>query len=189
MTSRAERILMEAGEGRLRRKAKLTLRQILNNTEKVLKGELKQDRDVKIRSVRPYAGTKWVRFDARSTGAEGTAYDLTIIFYGVDFADTRDPKHSIPVAVELKGQPGKTVWMEPLDADKHPAAVWCSCDSFHYRSEWYLRQFGSLAAGRKPRPYARKTTTRPSVNPRKLPGACKHTYMLALTMRARGFLK
>lgn len=116
-----------------RRKAQLTLKQILDNTEKVLKGELKQDRDVKIRSVRPYAGTKWVRFDGRATGAENKAYELTLIFYNVDFASERDTKHTIPVAVKGLGQATDAVWMEPLRVDKHPAAVWCSCASFQFR--------------------------------------------------------
>jgi len=186
--SRARGILVEADRAP-RFKAQLTLKQILDNTEKVLKGELKQDRDVKIRSVRPYAGTKWVRFDGRATGAENKAYDLTLIFYNVDFASERDTKHTIPVAVKGLGAPTEAVWMEPIRIDKHPAAVWCSCASFQFRSEWYLKEKGSLAAGRKPRPYQRKTTTRPSVNPKELPGACKHIYMAALKMRAQGYLK
>lgn len=172
-----------------RRKAKLTFRELLVNSEKVYGRAHFQDRDVKIRKISPYVGTKWVRLDARSTGAESKAYDLVMVFFNVDFSDTKDGNHPVEVPVIQKGGPKIYKYMEVLDVEKHPVAVFCACTSFRFVCEWYLKEANSLAAARKARPYTRKTQSRPSVNPLRLPCVCKHLYMYSLELRTRGFLR
>lgn len=147
-------------------KKRYTINQLIKNAEKVQGNPLKQDRNIKISKITPYAGTEWVRFDASSTGEENKKYDLTMVFYDVDFSKEKDKQHPIDVKVKPKGRPAQIFYIEPLRTDRHPVAVYCGCIWFRFGCEWYLGN--SLAPSRKRRPYKRKTTTRPPVNKYKI---------------------
>lgn len=173
-----------------KKKDRLTLRELLDNSAKLL-GPLKQDRTIKLRDMKPYIGARWIRFNMTSTGdpEEGKFYELTMIFYNVDFSDEKDEKHPVDIVVTPKGGARMIKWMEQLRVNKHPVAAFCSCPSFRFHFEWYIDKVGSLAAGRKPRPYTKSVTNpRPSVNPTGLKGICKHLYQAALSLRERGYL-
>jgi len=193
-TSRSRRLLEKVEPVRMppddmqsaKNEGRLTLRQMLDNSKKIFGRRHKQDRSIKITKISPYAGTRWIRFDATSTGEDNKMYNMTLIFYKVDFTDEKDAVHNRKVDITPKGGQQRIIrkWMAPINIAKNPAAAWCSCPDFQYRHEWYLQPKKSLAGGHKRRPYKRKTRTRPSVNPLKLPGVCKHLYQLALKLEA-----
>jgi DNA gyrase subunit B len=171
-------ILNEADQPKENKGARIAVNVMLKNAKKLFGREHKQDRKVTIQDVKPFFGTKWTRFDSESTG-EGTKssnqmYQQTMIFYDMEFEDEKDAGHK--QVINLVSKHGKnevvTKWAAPIDANSNPCAVYCSCMDFRFRWSWYLKKVGSLAAGRKPIPYTRKTTTRPSVNPLKVPGMC-----------------
>lgn len=184
----AKEIVMMIDEVKAK-KPRLSIRELIGGQKKLFGRQPHQDRNVKIYKMRPSPGTNWIRFDASSTGRQNTKYDLTMIFYDVDFSKKKDAEH--PVKVEYKPARGPTqvIWMEYLDEDDHPVAVYCSCSDFRFRWSWWLREIGSLAAGRKPIPYTRKTKTRPPVNPQEIKGVCKHLYMATLELKKRGIMK
>jgi hypothetical protein len=168
------------------KKARIAINVMLKHAKALFGRKHKQDRRVKILDVKPFFGTKWLRFDSESTGSDNNMYGQTVIFYSMDFVDEKDGAH--PQVINLVPKHGKnevvTKWAAPIDASQTPCAVRCSCSDFQYRWEWYLKKVGSLAGGFKARPYTRKTKTRPSVNPMKTPGCCKHIYQLALLINA-----
>ena len=150
-----------------------TINELLENAEKVLGRPLTQERDVTITKIVPYAGVNWIRFKARSTGADSKMYDLSLAAYRVSFVEEQDEYHPIPLRIG-----NVTRYMEQLRSDQHPVAVFCSCPWFRFAGEWYLKPIKGLDPGaRKARPYKRKTSDRPSVNPARLPCVCKHLYM------------
>lgn len=51
-----------------------------------------------------------------------------------------------------------------------------NCQDYFYTWAWYNAKNGSCLYGPLPRPYQRKTKTRPQRNQRGLPGICKHIY-------------
>jgi len=180
------RLLMAISEANRRMKAHLTLRTLLDNAQKVLGYPHKQDRTIKIIKTSAFAGVKWVRFDGLAYGTQ--QYPLTMIFFNVDFSDKRDGKHVIPVRIESKREGVVTRYAERITIRRHPVRVFCGCMWFRFACEWYLAKAGALAPNRKARPYVRKTTTRPSPNPDKLPCVCKHLYQMALELQSRGVL-
>lgn len=166
-------------------KAHLTLRDLLDNAEEVLGYPHKQDRTIKIVKSSAMAGVKWVRFDGLAYGTE--EYPLTMIFFDVKFNDEQTSKFRVPVVIE--SNTGKmTKYIELLKVNQHPIRIFCGCQWFKWACEWYLAKAGALAPNRKARPYIRKTTTRPSPNPKRLPCLCKHGYQMALELRSRGVL-
>jgi len=169
---------------------RVTLNTMYRHAEKLFGRPHKQDRKINILDVKPFFGTRWIQFDARSTG-EGTnkknqMYDLTMVFYDVDFQDERDAAHPQVINLVSKSGPNEVIvkWAAPCDANTTPTSVFCSCADFRFRWEWYLKKVGSLASGRKARPYTRKTDTRPPANPNRSPGFCKHLYQLTLLIKA-----
>lgn len=182
-------MLNEADQPVEDKSARIALNVMLRHAWELFKREHKQDRRVRILDVRPFFGTKWMSFDSNSTGERtkknNQMYDQTMVFFGLDFQDERDSAHPQVINLVQKGQKEAiTKWVAPIDANQTPCSIYCSCADFQYRWSWYLKKVGSLASGRKPIPYTRKTTTRPSVNPNRSPGCCKHIYQLALLIHA-----
>lgn len=68
--------------------------------------------------------------------------------------------------------------VEQFDWIKQPVKVRCSCRDFYFRFAAWNHQKGALF-GRIPPKYVRKTTTRPEVNPKHIPGICKHIQLAA----------
>jgi len=182
-------MLDEADQPAENKGARIALNTMLKHAKVLFKRDHKQDRKVKILDVKPFFGTRWIRFDSESTG-EGTKksnqmYQQTMIFYGLDFQDEKDSAHPQVINLIQKGQrEAITKWVAPIDASQTPCAVRCSCADFRFRWEWYLKKVGSLASGFKARPYTRKTKTHPPANPNRTPGVCKHCYQLALLIHA-----
>lgn len=75
---------------------------------------------------------------------------------------------------------------------KHPIRVHCGCKSFYFYFSWYDMENGALY-GRHPKPYERKThpgdpNYKPPVNPKELPGGCKHLLLMIRSLRDSGFV-
>lgn len=75
--------------------------------------------------------------------------------------------------IVVVGVDGKEYVMSPVTLTDHNVKVRCTCLDFFHRFAQYNNTDKSLV-GRAPRPYRRVTTDRPSVNPTRVPGACKH---------------
>jgi len=163
-------------------RAHLTLIQLLRKSVKVLGYPHKQDRKVTIGKSTASPGVSSVMIAGTAYGEK--QYQLSMNFYKVHFSKDKGPKNKIPVKLK-----SGTWYMEELSAHKHPVRVFCSCPWFRFACEWYLNDDQALQPGRKPRPYTRKTTTRPSPNPNQLPAVCKHVYQMALELQKRGIIK
>lgn len=92
-----------------------------------------------------------IRADAHSQFSSAT--------YGVFF-----------LVVDMEFEKGKLV--NPIKMSETPIRVRCTCPDFYWRFAFYNYEQGCLY-GLRPPPYSRKTH-RPSLNPRRLPGMCKH---------------
>jgi len=149
-------------------KAGLTLRTLITNAQKVLGRVHYQDRNVKIVKVTPTIGMKSIRIDAEVYGSK--LYQATIIFYKVEFSDTKDQYHPLAVRVKEQTHP---IYSELLNPNKHPVRVSCACPWFMFAAEWWLAKAGALLPAKKPRKYSKVPgSTRPSVNPEKIPCVC-----------------
>lgn len=131
----------------------------------------------------PYIGTSSLLVSGyvESASRVGIRYPAVIYFRDVDF-----------VKSELaRGQPGffvlgykdTTVGVKQLDAMRNRVQVRCGCPDFYFRFGWYLKENNAFY-GKGPKPYVRKTTWWPSVNPERIPGMCKHLWnLVALLVR------
>ena len=88
----------------------------------------------------------------------------------------------------IKATSGDDFQMEPIDLSRNIVRVRCDCLDFYFRfAPWDFSNNDLF--GPKPKPYVRKTTTRPSVNPTRSPGVCKHIMKLVLGLRDAGMLR
>ncbi len=131
----------------------------------------------------PYIGTKSLMFNGVIKSDSGKTYDVTITFYDIQFspADTRD-------TVTFKASNGKEYTINKIGSNTNNVRVRCNCSDFYYRFAWYNADDSSLH-GPRPKPYVRKTTTRPPVNPDHTPGFCKHIMKVFLALRDANFFK
>lgn len=164
------------------KKVNLTLRNLFDNSTKVLGYPHKQDRNIKIKKSSGLVGVKSLRIDAEAHGT--SLYPVSLIFYDVSYSDKRDEKHVVPINMK-----DRQVWSQKVNVSTHPVRAWCACKWFQFACEWYLHDAGSLAPGHKRRPYTPVPgSNRPSPNPKQLPCVCKHVYQLALELQRRGLL-
>lgn len=164
-------------------KANLTLKKLFINSEKVLGKPHKQDRTIKILKTQASFGVKSLTVRAEAHGEKD--YDLAMTFYGVSYGDELNDVHTIMV----KSSDGTKKYMKKLDVNVNPVRVNCTCPWFRFASEWYLKSGDALTPNKKARPYTKvKGSTRPPINPKKLPCVCKHLYQFALELQKRGML-
>lgn len=129
----------------------------------------------------PYVGMKMLHVKSVAT-SNGHQYQQVIQFNGVAFenADTE-------VNATFAASDGTDYHITPLDLTVHNAKVRCSCLDFYYRFANYNAQDKSLV-GKAPPVYIRKTTTRPSVNPTRVPGMCKHLLKTVSELKQNGLI-
>lgn len=102
------------------------------------------------------------------------------------------------VRVETEPQPlddfikivwrGAEYWVEKPNMLTTPIVIRCSCPDFYFTFaywDWAARAI----FGPKPKPYKRKTATRPSRNPGHHPGGCKHINNTLALMQTQGWMK
>jgi hypothetical protein len=117
--------------------------------------------------------------------SEGHKYNPTITFKNVDFMTPEDVPSGDDIEIETKGNGKQRV--HKLQFTKTNVKVSCNCLDFYYRFAVWNGISASLD-GPVPPPYIRKTNTRPPVNPRKVPGMCKHLIKLFGTLYASGLI-
>ena len=132
----------------------------------------------KIQYIPAEDGILTVKADARSSGS---TYETTIQFSGVKYVSP-DRQYSIPLPVS-----GQEISIMPLKSMGNLVEVRCTCMDFYWRFAMYNSKNRSLI-GEPPAPYVKKTERQP-LNPRQVPGACKHLHKLSSHLRAEGILK
>lgn len=90
--------------------------------------------------------------------------------------------------VTFKASDGKDYHIQPIDLSDNIVRVRCDCLDFYFRfAPWDFSNDDLF--GPKPKPYVRKTTHYPPVNPTRSPGICKHVMKLVLALRDKNLLK
>ncbi len=133
----------------------------------------------------PYLGTRnlLVRAQARSGTYNNVFYKPMLFFNEIQFEDESTNEN-----VTFKATTGEDVSMLPIDLNDNIVRVRCDCLDFYFRfAPWNFSNDDIY--GPKPKPYVRKTNTRPSVNPTRSPGICKHVMKLTHSMRDARMLK
>lgn len=108
----------------------------------------------------PYPSNSTLQVDLNTITSSGSQYQQRIILPDVVFEGT----------TKIPGTEDKT--MTPARLTSVYVQVNCTCLDFYWRFATWNAGDESLA-GNPPPPYKKKTR-RPPVNPRKVPGVCKH---------------
>lgn len=122
-------------------------------------------------TITPYTQSNAILFEA-VVNNEGRQYNPEIYFEGVQF-ENEDTEHN----VTFTATDGNRYHIQPLQFAKDNARVRCTCLDFFYRFA-HTNASGDSLYGNPPPHYQRKTTNRPSVNPMKVKGMCKHLIKL-----------
>ncbi len=133
----------------------------------------------------PYLGTNnlLVRGQARSGTYNNVYYKPMLFFNAVEYEEEESNEN-----VTFKASDGNDYNMQPIDLSGNVVRVRCDCLDFYFRfAPWDFSNDDLY--GPKPKPYVRKTTTRPPVNPTRSPGVCKHIMKLVLALRDARMLK
>lgn len=141
-------------------------------------------RIVKMEMV-PYVGTKnlLIKGQARSGTRTNIYYKPMLFFNQVQYE--KEPDNT---TITFKASDGNDYHIHPIDLSDNIVRVRCDCLDFYFRfAPWDFSNDDLY--GPKPKPYVRKTTTRPSVNPTRAPGICKHVMKLVLGLRDARMLK
>lgn len=113
---------------------------------------------------------------------DGTKYTSTALFDKVIY-DEADQANNIT----FTGTAGEEYHVEPIDLAHHNIKVNCDCLDFYWRFATWNHQKNSLN-GHPPPPYQRKTN-RPPVNPRQVPGVCKHLLKTISALKETGIVR
>lgn len=119
----------------------------------------------------PYLRNKSLQL-AGNARSNGRVYSPTIQFLNVEYQNT-----DLDTNVTFTATNGQEYHCSQIVLANNNVKVRCNCLDFYYRFAFYNKTDGSLF-GRSPRPYIRKTNTRPPANPDKVPGVCKHVIKL-----------
>jgi hypothetical protein len=106
------------------------------------------------------------------TNTGNQKYKTSLYFDDVEFLD-----EPVGNAATVIGADGDEYYLERIPLNQIDVKVKCTCLDFYYRFATWNSGDESLI-GKPPPPYIRKTTTRPPVNPAKVPGVCKHIIKL-----------
>lgn len=135
------------------------------------------------------AKTKKATFigNVRSQSDRGTSvYKTVIVFENVALTPV-SKRQKIPLKhFSIKDRQGNT-YLSPMLTNTHKVKIRCNCMDFRFAWAEWVKRAGSLFGKDFP-PYVRKTTTRPPVNPKQLPGMCKHLFMTARVLIEKGYL-
>lgn len=130
----------------------------------------------------PYIGTKMLHVKS-STSSNGHQYQQVIQFNNVVFEPSDTEENATFTATD-----GTETHAQPLDLNALNVKVRCNCLDFYHRFANYNAQDKSLV-GKAPPVYVRKTTTRPPVNPMRVPGMCKHLLKVVDELQKNGLIK
>ena len=130
----------------------------------------------------PYIGTKMLHVKS-STSSNSHQYQQVIQFNNVVFEGEDTGENATFTATD-----GTETHVQPLDLNQLNVRVRCNCLDFYHRFANWNAQDKSLV-GRSPNLYIRKTSTRPPVNPLRLPGMCKHLLRVVQELQTNGLVK
>ena len=128
----------------------------------------------------PY--TYWLRGAVQIVGASsGGNYRVFILVPNVNVRMMKS--NDFPITI------GKHSHIKPMSTSSSIVKVRCDCHDFRWRFAYYNFQNGALY-GATPPPYTPVAgSTRGPVNPRHLPGACKHIMAAFNSLREGGYFK
>lgn len=108
-----------------------------------------------------------------TTNTKQQRYRTSMMFDEIEYVD--EPSNT---AVEIMGTDGRKYYLKRIPLNNVDVKVKCTCLDFYYRFAVWNSGDESLI-GKPPPPYIRKPgSTRPRVNPSKVPGVCKHIIKL-----------
>lgn len=130
--------------------------------------------------VIPYVGTNMFVCQQEHFGMTVNAHHMiNLAFYDMEVTAEEMPLDFFMV-VSYKG---RNWYVEKPDLSKSHFRCRCTCPDFYFRfAYWNWKQ--NAIFGPKPRQYVRKTRTRAPVNPRGIPGFCKHIHNALLLMQS-----
>lgn len=115
---------------------------------------------------------------------DGPDHDVKIVFTNCEMSKDvpEDDTNFSPVILG-----GKTIYIKKIDFNNH-GKIRCDCEDFRFRFYKYCDRDRNLAPG-KPFPVYISKGMRPSVNPAKVAGMCKHIYGLGFHLKDLGLVQ
>jgi len=140
--------------------------------------EYPQAKFVNIDKITPYLGTKIIIFSGNipSFTRREAAYNQTILFKNIKFADTQIDKNYVQIPDNEK------IWYEKPSLDKNDVNLRCGCADFRFYWSGADKRHGALFGNLIS--YTKKTD-RPPLNP-DTPGLCKHLKNFTLALIKSG---
>lgn len=132
--------------------------------------------------MKPWQKSTKLLIDVLAKGVEGKTYQSQILFQQVKYEKEDTDQNVTFVAVD-----GESYNIQPIPLTSNHVKVRCQCLDFYYRFAHWNKQHNVLY-GRSPPLYRRKTTTRPPVNPGRVPGICKHLIKTVAALQDAGIL-
>lgn len=138
--------------------------------------------DGELVSITPNTSAKLItfRFRVKSVSNANEGYNTWLQFYNIEYSD--HPLSSTSIKI-IEKETGKPLYFERISLTdtrkKNFVRVRCGCQDFRFRFSWEDRANKCLYGG-VPKSYKRKPgSTRPEVNPKHIPGICKHIFQCA----------
>jgi len=143
----------------------------------------------------PFIGTKNLNVSAVAKSPPGTnqwtgkpqgggEYTPSLIFNGVEFENESTEEN-----ITFTAKDGNEYNMKQIDLNQHTVRVRCNCLDFQFRFSEYNAKDKSLI-GRPSRPYRPvQGSTRGPVNPKQVPGVCKHLIAAVKALKHSGMVR
>jgi len=140
--------------------------------------------EVKITKLQyiPITYNNILRIQSESLTDGGNVHKQLMDIVNVTFQPPNS-ENTVGVTDEL----GRERFVTPVELNVHNVKVNCDCKDYEFRFANFNIQ-NKCHLGPPPPPYVRKTTTRPEVNPMKVPGMCKHLLRVTEDMQKQGIL-
>jgi hypothetical protein len=165
----------EKDAGLLQRTWKKITKAISSKISKFFTGKEPTDAD---EQKKEYVGTVMVKSVAKSEVGAGN-YNTFLQAKDISISSEKDKTH--------RTQLSDGAYMGSIDYRKTEVKVRCDCPDFRWRFAYY-NDLKQALYGLRPPPYKRKTN-RPPVNPRHLPGMCKHLFNVVKILSSRGVIR
>jgi hypothetical protein len=173
--SRFEITAFNKGGGLLARTWKKLKKAVASKIQQLLKKGKTPDTDDETAAVPSMVMVKSV---AKSQVGAGV-YNTYLLAKDVSVSEEKDKEHRVKTTDKS--------YISHIDYKKTEVKVRCDCPDFRWRFAWYNDQKEALY-GLRPPPYRRKTN-RPPVNPRHLPGMCKHLMNVVKILASRQVIR
>ncbi len=134
----------------------------------------------------PFLGTKNLNVDSRAQNSDSkqgrSEFYPKIIFNQVEFEEESTNEN-----ITFTAKDGNEYNMQAIDLGKSTLRVRCTCGDFLWRFAAFNAKDKSLI-GTAPKPYQNKTNRGP-VNPRQVPGVCKHLIKTIEALKQSGMVR